>query len=57
MSTFGWSAGDVLATTKIVGKIKFGSKEAGGASDQYTQTVWDLETLRIILHHLKDFTT
>lgn len=50
---FGWSAGDVVAAVKVVAKVVAALREADGASQQFQQTIRDLETLQLILQHLQ----
>jgi hypothetical protein len=53
MASFGWSAGDIVAAIRVIAKVSFALKDAGGASEQYQHTIQDLKTLEIVLQQLQ----
>ena len=53
MAAFGWSAGDIITAISVVTKVVSALKDAGGASEQYQQTITDLETLEVVLQYIQ----
>lgn len=53
---FGWSVGDIAVAITILYKISTAFKEAGGAVDQYSETISFLEVFALTLNRLKEYT-
>ena len=53
---FGWSAGDIVQSIKIINKICDAFKESGHASIKYAESTAFLEGFKSILSHIKDYT-
>jgi hypothetical protein len=53
MAAFGWSAGDLVASIKIVIRIAGALKESGGAKADFQEATEFLFGLEITLHNLK----
>jgi hypothetical protein len=52
---FGWSAGDIATAIRAIYKITQAFREAGGASEQYAETVTFLEALALTLNRLREY--
>lgn len=50
--SFGYSAGDFIATIQLIVKVISAFKDADGASAEYRQVVQQLESLNQVLQHL-----
>lgn len=53
---FGWSAGDIVQSIKIINKICDAFKESGHASTKYAESTAFLQGFKLILSHIKDYT-
>ncbi|CAD6443802.1 31ec964e-28cd-4564-90bf-c764b8c3d11e [Sclerotinia trifoliorum] len=49
MAAFGWSVGDLVSAISVVAKVSKALKDAGGAVDDYHETILFLESLKITL--------
>jgi hypothetical protein len=54
---FGWSAGDIVTSIKILYTIASAFKEATGAKSQYADTATWLETFAADLERMREYTT
>jgi hypothetical protein len=54
---FGWSAGDLVTSIKILHSIAGAFKEASGASSQYKETASWLESFASDLERMKEYIT
>lgn len=54
--TFGWSAGDIATSIKIIIRISEAFKEAGGAVSQFAETTAFLDAFVATLRHIKEYT-
>lgn len=50
--SFGWSAGDIIATLKLLHQIRSAIRDSGGASSDFQDTLSFLQTLSRTLQHL-----
>lgn len=53
MAAFGWSAGDIVASVQLVGKIAGSLKETNGAKSNYRESIDFLFGLEITLQNLR----
>ena len=53
---FGWSAGDIVASIKIIVEVSKAFKDAGGASSQFAETTAFLDAFEATLRRIKDYT-
>ncbi len=53
---FGWSAGDIVTSIKILIRISEAFKDAGGAVSQFAETTAFLDTFEVTLRCIKDYT-
>jgi hypothetical protein len=51
--SFGWSAGDIVASLQLLNKAIVALKEIGGASSEYQHVINFLGLLTVTLQHLK----
>ena len=51
--SFGWSAGDIVATLNLLHKVVVALKDTGGASSDYQEVSCFLNVLTVTLQHLK----
>ena len=51
--SFGWSAGDIVATLNLLHKVVVALKDTGGASSDYQEVSSFLNVLTVTLQHLK----
>ena len=51
--SFGWSAGDIVATLTLLHKVVVALKDTGGASSDYQDVSYFLNILSVTLQHLK----
>ena len=52
---FGWSAGDIAVSIKIITKISKAFKDAGGARSQFAETTAFLDAFEATLRRVKDY--
>ncbi len=52
---FGWSAGDIVTSIKIIIRISKAFKEADGAVSQFAETTAFLDAFEATLRHIKEY--